>query len=296
MNFRKIALVLLCFFPSFLSAQEIIHVKGSGQVRLENNLTKDMARQKAEELAMIDALNNSFGSYVEQAANIQVENGKINYDIIGNTLVRGEWIRTTEIRFNEDIQVLEGNHGKENVIWIKCKIEGEARKITSKPKIEALALHCPDINCASEVFLNEQDLYLYFNSPVSGFLSVFIEEGDTTRRLFPYDSQGDESAIKVKGDTEYILFYDNERLNEFKVRVDKIVLFTRKQSEYNTIHVVFSAEPYIKPFLTASVTNTDRYTIPRSLPTTEFREWISDCRASSSDFQSVKIRISIRKK
>lgn len=297
MNHNKYYLIIsVIFLPLFIVGQDLIKVEGSGQVRIEDNLTKDLARQMAEESAMIDAINNSFGSYVEQIANIKVENGRINYDIIGKTQVMGEWIRTTEIRFSEDIKIVDGDYGKENEVWIKCQISGEARKITSKAKLKALALKCPDINCASEDFIHDQSLYLYFNSPIAGFLSVFIEEGDVTRRLFPYDSQGDKSAVSVNGDTEYILFYDNERIDEFNVKVDKIMLYTEEPQEYNTLHVVFSKEPYIKPLLTASVADSDGFVTPRSTSTSEFREWMSDCRISSSDFQSVKIRISIRKK
>jgi len=301
LNYRKgsFSLVLIFFIlvcPIFLAAQDLMKVKGNAQVRIGNNLTKDLARQMAEELAMIDALNNSFGTYVEQTSNIALENGKINYDIIGKTQVQGEWIRTTNIYFTEDIQVVVGDHGKENMVWLKCEISGEARKITSKAKLIALPLICPDINCTSEEFINEQNLYLYFNSPIAGFLSVFIEEGDVTRRLFPYDSQGDKSAVSVNADTEYLLFCDNKRMDEFNVKVDKIMLYTEKPLEYNTLHVVFSTEPYIKPLLTASVTGSDGYVIPRSISTAEFKAWMSDCRVSSSDFQSLKIRIRIRKK
>ncbi len=296
MNIKITCIALLLSFPFMVSGQDIVHVKGISQIKVEDNLTKDLARQMVEELAMIDALNKSFGSYVRQETNIAVENGKVNYDIIGSTLVRGEWIRTTSIKFSEDIQTINSDLGKENTLWITCKIEGEARKITTKANLKALTLICPDVNCASVEFKNNQSLYLWFSTPVSGFLSVYIEEGDTTRRLFPYDSEGDKSFEKVEADKEYLLFYDNKWTESTRTSVDEIVLYTDQSIEYNTLHIVFSTDSYIKPFLTASVKSDTGYTIPRSISTEDFKEWLSECRMLSTDFQSNKIRISIRKK
>lgn len=297
MKSTNLILVLTFWVLSSISyAQEIVSVQGEAQVRMENNQTKEQAYEKAEEQAIINAIDNSFGTYAEQNTDVVVINGSINYNIIGTTLVKGEWIRTKQKRFSEEIQKTESGSGKENTIWVKCTIKGEARKIISKAKLESLALKCTDINCASEKFEDGQSLYVYFKSPVNGYLSVFIDEGDITRRLFPYVSQGNESGVKVEGDKDYILFTNQKRLNAFDAVVDKIELSTVKTIEFNTLYVVFSQEPYIKPILSNPIEADNGYILPKSLSSSVFQEWLADCRAASDRFQSVKIKISISKK
>ncbi|MHC1777553.1 MAG: hypothetical protein AB9834_19300 [Lentimicrobium sp.] len=296
---KSINLILVLVFlvlSSISTAQEIISVQGEGQVRMENNQTKEQAYEKAEEQAIINAIDNSFGTYVEQNTDVVVNDGSINYNIIGTTLVKGEWIRTKQKRFSEEIEQTGSGSARENIIWVKCTIKGEARKIISKAKLESLALKCTDINCASEKFEDGQSLYVYFKSPVNGYLSVFIDEGDITRRLFPYISQGNESGVKVEGDKDYILFTNQKRLNAFDAVVDKIELSTVKTIEFNTLYVVFSQEPYIKPILSNPIEDENGYFLPKSLSSAVFQEWMADCRAASDRFQSVKIKISISKK
>ena len=107
------------FTPVYLRAQKSASTKGTSQVRMESNMTKEQARDKAEDLAMINAVENAFGTYVEQDADIKVDNGIVSYNIIGTTRVKGEWLRTTKKVFSEDIQdQLDNDKNKEKVIWI----------------------------------------------------------------------------------------------------------------------------------------------------------------------------------
>ena len=49
------------YLPAF--AQKSVSTKGTSQVRMESNMTKEQARDKAEDLAMINAVENAFGTY-----------------------------------------------------------------------------------------------------------------------------------------------------------------------------------------------------------------------------------------
>ena len=294
----RISICIICIILSFsVFAQKAIHVKGSYQLRVENNMTREQALEKAEDLAIVNAIENSFGTYVEQEADINVANGSVAYNIIGSTKVKGEWLKTTRCKFQDDIQEqVDKNKNREKITWITCEIEGEAREIRPKANLVASTLRCPLLECETLAFKDAQDFFLYFKSPVDGYLSVFIDEdGETARRLFPYLNQGNESAVKISGDKPYVLFSNASDMNKFNVRADEIELFTYKSIEYNNIYVVFSPLPYPKPMLDDATLLPDGYTLPKALSSKKFHGWLFECKITTPDFQSKRIKISISK-
>lgn len=299
MNTTFLAILLAWIFstPLILSAQKSTSTKGTSQVRMESNMTKEQARDKAEDLAMINAVENAFGTYVEQDADIKVDNGVVSYNIIGTTRVKGEWLRTTKKVFKEDIQdQIDNDKNKEKVIWITCNIEGEVREIRSKANLEIKSMRCPIPECETTAFLDAQSFHVYFKSPVDGYLSVFMEEnGEATRRLFPYLNQGNESAVKIEGDQPYYLFTNSGDLNRFGTKADEIELYTYNTIEYNTIYVLFSPIPYCKPILSNATLLPDGYVLPKAISTIKFQEWLAECRLAMPDFQVKRIKISISK-
>lgn len=60
--------LLFILFTSNLIAQKTRTESGSAQIRIEGNMTEEQAKRKVEELARINAIQNAFGSYVEQQA------------------------------------------------------------------------------------------------------------------------------------------------------------------------------------------------------------------------------------
>jgi len=297
-KYSTFLLVFVGLFSLTLSAQKEIKVTGKSQVRIENNMTREQALEKAEDLAIINAIENSFGTYVEQNADITVKEGAVSYNIIGSTKVKGEWLGLKSIEFKDEIlEQVTNNKNKEKIPWISCTVEGLAREIRPRAMLQTSALLCPSPDCESVAFSDAQSFYLYFKSPVDGYLSVFIDEdGETTRRLFPYLNQGNESAVKIKGDEPYILFSNINELNKFEGRADEIELFTYRSIEYNSIYVIFSPIPYCKPILSNAVMLSDGYTLPKAISTGKFQEWLTECRVAMPDFQAKRIKISIEKK
>lgn len=299
----KIISLLYCTAFSILLpltgiAQNVMHVKGSSQVRIENNMTRLQAHEKALEQAQINAIENSFGIYVGQDGNSVVADGKVSYNIIGLTRVKGEWIRTTSKDggdFKDDIRPIPGSNETET--WITCTIEGDAREIRSLANLEVKTLRGPQLESETVDFLCLQYFYMYFKSPVDGYLSIYSDEQDgITRRLLPYLSQGSQSTVKVRGDESYIFFSTDKKLNKFNCIVDPIKLFTDQSVEFNTIYAVFSPNDYVKSFLSEAVPQPDKKSyLPKSLPTKKFQEWLSDSQANSPEFQVKRIKISIAK-
>ncbi len=287
--------LLLIYSTTF--SQNAIRSKGSSQVRVESSMSKEQTRDIAEELAMINAIENEFNTYVEQEGETRIQNGRVNFDIIGNTKVRGEWIRTIKKDFSEETTIEKGEYGKEQVIWIKCDITGDIRECVSRADLETVTLNCPLEQCRTTAYYNGEDLFLLFQSPIDGYLSLFLADDEQAYRLLPYASMGTLSAVKIKGDKEYVIF---SRKNSYPFNdgfaIDAMQLTTVKSIEYNSVYVVFSEEKYIKPILEDIQEIGDGYYLPRSLDLSEFKEWLGDCRAEMPDFQAKRIRISIEQK
>ncbi len=140
-------------------------------------------------------------------------------------------------------------------------------------------------------------MFLYFKSPVDGYLSVFLDDGENAFRLLPYKSMGTLSAVKVDGDKDYIIFSKNHSYPfDERYSIDALELGTTKEIEYNNIYVVFAENEYVKPILNDIQELDGGYYLPRSLSLREFKKWLGDCRADMTDFQAKKIKISIEKK
>ena len=274
--------------------QKIEKTNGSAQVKLEDDMTLKETRLQAEHLAMIDAIEKVFGTYVEQQTDMFIEDGKTAYNIIGTTKVKGDWIETTSIDFKEHMELETGKYGKQNVKYITCNIRGKVRESLPKADIEFVVLNCPDKSCRTTDFFDGEQLYLYFKSPVDGYVSVYVDEGDFTYRLLPYVIMGEnyQSGVFVKADTEYLFFSDQS--NPFQeAAVDEIEMFTNKNIEYNTIYVVFAEDKFVKPRLSQKQ-EVDGRILPKSLMSDDFQQWLTGNRGVLTSFQDRKIKISIR--
>jgi len=292
---------LLSFFAIIslsLHAQKIVKTTGVAQVRVEQNMTVDEAYQKAEELAKINAIENAFGTYVEQQMDMNIKDGNATYNIIGSTKVKGDWIETIdEPKFQENFNTENTNHGRADVKYIKCSIKGKVRKSIAKAKIEYVILNTPDIHSRTNSFHHEEQLYVFFKSPVNGFLSIFLEDNEAVYRLLPYMNMSDnyQSGVPIKSDTDYLFFSPDD--NAFPGNaVDEPRLLTLKTDiEYNFIYIVFSEDEYVKPMLENSSIVEERI-IPKQLSIMNFQKWLANNRASSEKFQDIRVKVSIEQK
>jgi len=278
--------------------QKTERATGTFQLRVETNMTKDQAKERARELAMIDAIQSVYKTYVDQQTQIRIQNGRESYSIIGNTKVLGEWIETFDEKFSEDIRTINENGQKSYETWITCTITGKVRQATPKAAIEYQTLNCPELHCRTVEFYEDESLYLYFESPIDGYLSVFLEDDIEVYRLFPYTrmSGEEQSTAAVKGDLGYILFSNDHEKNRFTVTADEYMLYTTKPEEINILYIVFSERNYVKPGLAGVKTietNGQEVLLPKSLSKKEFQQWLANNRAYDPSFLAAKIILSI---
>ena len=292
-------LLLFVVYSSDSICQRIIKVNGTAQVRVESNMTKEEAREKAKDLAMVNAIENAFGTYVGQESDVLFEDGKVSYNVIGTTRVMGEWVKTLNLEFDEQKREIKGQYGNEIEVWIICNIKGEAKKVTSKAAIYYQTLNCPKVNCRTVDFYSGEPLYVHFKSPVNGFLSVFLSDGTTVYRLLPYDGMVEENhkSVKIIADKDYLFF---SKVNQYfeNEKVDELELYTYMKHEYNTIHFVFSEKDYTKPMLNTGYVLTDYkndYKLPKSISIEGFNNWLADNIGIMDSFQIRRVKIKISK-
>lgn len=291
-----ISAILVTWFD--VQGQKVESTSGQAQVRVETNMTKDQCKEQAHELAIINAIENAFGTYAEQQTDIVIKDGRDYYNIVGTTKVKGEWIETLKEDYFEDSDVFSTRNGKEVVTFITCKISGKVKRATPKAMIQFFPLNCPDKRCRTTAFYSGESLYLLFKSPVDGYLSVFLEdEEEMVYRLFPYSNQSgkENSATLVKADQEYLLFAKDPKYNSFSAVADEYELYSLRPFEFNNLYVVFSEEPYVKPMLNNEKSSATKkeYLLPKSLIRKDFQDWLSDNRAKSQSFLDARIKIKI---
>ncbi len=295
----KKASVLLLFAVLFYNisfAQKIVKVSGSAQVRVERYMTLDETQEKAKELAIINAIENEFGTYTEQKFDMRIEDGKTTFNTIGTTKVKGEWIETTDISFKDNFRTETGSYGKQNVRYVTCIIKGRAREIASKANIEYQVLNSPVFSARTTDFYDGEQLYLWFRSPVSGYLSVYLDDGAMAYCLLPDTYSPDEfaSGVYVEGDKDY-LFFSPLHNNMHQSQVEEYLMFTNRKIEYNTLYIIFSEEKFVKPGLKSKEKQEGKI-LPRSLSAEKFQKWLAEQRAASTSFQDKRVKVSIRPK
>ena len=291
-----IILFLFCFSGlNQLSAQKskIKTTEGMAQIRLEQNMTKEEAYRKVEQLAIIDAITNAFGTYVGQESNLTVESGKSSFNIIGTTKVKGDWIETLNAKINEGFREIKTENGRQQELWITCTIKGKAKEATPKADIEVYTLSYPNVASKSTTFKSGDSMYLYFKSPVDGFLSIYLDDGKNIFKIFPYQDMDSESCLKVIADREYILFSKAKEHNYFGNSVDELELFTPLKSELDKLHILFSEKKYFKPRLTDSNKLESGYIVPKSSSRQQTANWLAETKATIEDFIDYHIYVEI---
>ena len=214
---RYSIVILLLVLTSAAFAQKLKTVEAEYTYHAPENVTLEQARRTALDRAMIQALANEFGTIVTQQNSTRVENRSGQSDIdflsIGGSEVKGEWIET----IGEPIYNIryEGN-----MLVVVCNVKGKAREIVSAGiDFQAKILrNGTDDKFESNQFRSGDDLYLSFQSPVSGYLAVYLVDADNQAYcLLPYRDQTD-GVYPIKANQQYI-FFSNEKASSPAIRI-----------------------------------------------------------------------------
>ena len=297
MKFRIFfAILYLLFTPQLIYSQDVVRSTGTAQLELTKDKSRMEVENKLRELATIDALEKAFGRVVIQGNSTYITNLQTGKEVqtntvfntIANTSVKGEVQEVLDEKFTdiEGFKTVEGK--KEKVLEIKCEIEIKAREIVTPPvTFTSFPLGCMDEKCHTTVFKNDDRLYLFFSSPMSGYLTVYLDDKDYSQCLYPIAGMSSEfeGGVPVEADKKYFLFSDVE-----------YTLFTKSLQDMNRLFIIFSKTPLNKPSLkdvSQKLLNEDEYKkgtrLPKSLASEDFQRWLNSYRSSGKDNVQVEI-------
>lgn len=289
MRLRCIFILLMLLNLLSVSAQKIKKVHCEYTYHVPDNVSLEEGKRTALERAKIQALADAFGTLVTQnnSTIVKNENGQSTIDFlsIGGSDVKGEWIQTV----GEPIFDIfyEGN-----MLTIKVSVDGKAREIKNASiDFEAKLLrNGTDEKFESDEFKNGDDLYLYFKSPVNGYLAVYLLDENTQQVfcLLPYKSSG-EPAYKIIHDKPYV-FFSCQKAEETPNEVDEYTMTCEHSVEQNTIYIVFSPNMFAKVFA-----EDESVGLPRQLPLKEFRKWLGRCKAKDINLKGTIKQITIKR-
>ena len=223
MRLRCVFLLLILMNLLPLSAQKIEKVHGEYTYHVPDNVSLEEGKRTALECAKIQALADAFGTLVSQnnSTIVRNENEKSSVDFlsIGGSNVKGEWIETIG---EPKLDIFY----ESNMLTIKVTIDGKAREIKNAAiDFEAKLLrNGTEEKYESDEFRNGDDLYLYFKSPINGYLAVYLLDENTLQVfcLLPYKSSG-EPAYKIVHDKPYV-FFSCQKAEENPNEVDEYTM------------------------------------------------------------------------
>ena len=285
---RVLLLSLLVAIPAAVFSQKLKTVEGDYTYYAPENVTLEQAKRIALDRAMIQALADEFGTIVTQqnATRVENHNGRSDIDFlsIGGSEVRGEWIET----IGEPIYNIryEGN-----MLVVVCKVKGKAREITSAGidfQVHVLR-NGTDDKFESDQFRSGDELYLSFQSPIAGYLAVYlVDDNGQAYCLLPYRNQTD-GVYLIKANERYVFFNIKEAPQQERPYVDEYMMTCEQESEHNQIYVIFSPNQFVK----ASDNDTDDR-LPRELNNTDFQRWLAKCRKHDKEMNLQMIPIIIK--
>jgi len=281
---------------------------GMAFFRLEENMSKDDLKDKLRHHAIINAIEREYGTYVTQESFVDVDDGNTQFRIFGKTTIRGEWLKTTNEVFVEEMRKIKDGRRNKHELWMSLKIVGKVREL-SQPDIDFnyFTTNCRKEICKTSFFENGESMYFHFNTPVNGYLSIYVIENEDASlagrrafRLLPYQNMPViyNDAVPVVADKDYVFFSphgENDYFSDFSGHlIDELIMITENEEEYVNLYLVFSTEKFIKPSLTNPENDSDAsYETPRSLQASTLTNWLENNRINNVNFYYKQLKLKI---
>ncbi len=281
-SFALLPFLILSLFTTHSWAQKVktVKVEATEQIEIEDGMTIEEAKYLALLKAREQALENVFGRDIYQGNVMTIDERSGEITSVSESYVKGSWVSTTY----ESCEKIIDSRGN---VWMRCSVKGRAKALT-KPPIHFLAepLDCPDKRCKTSAFLNDEDFFVYFQSPVKGFVAAYLMMEDQVQCLMPYEGMEGGSMV-VEADKEYVLFSEKQAPDYF--------MYTEKNMETDLLVVIFSPQDFSKPILNEDKPESDHYELPKQLTIEEFQKWLGRQRAAYEDLAVKNIVVTISK-
>jgi hypothetical protein len=209
---------------------------------------------------------------------------------VSNTLVKGEWVEDDKGFPKTKFMIREQKDDQQ--IWLLCEVSGKARAITEAPiSFKTFTYKCDEPEkCPTGEFKHGESMFLYFQSPVQGYLSVYMQEEGKVYRLLPYrEMQGEyQSHVPVQADKPYQLFSPKhtQYFANFPT-VDEYGLEVHKDGTpiSNLVFVVFSTKPFAKPMLQPDSNGI------LAIDQKDFQSWLNQQKGLDKAFQYARLSV-----
>ncbi len=269
---RNILIFFFCVAALSAAAQKIISVRGEFTYYAPSSMTLDAAKQEAILQTRLHVLAAKFGTLINSTTTLIIENtdgadasSRSDVRTLATHEVKGEWLEDTR----QPEQTLSFDPSLPNTTIIHTRVWGKAREIVAaKAEFEIRLLKSPNKNAIEDVFTNEQPFYVYFQSPVAGYITVYLLDMDEDKAycLLP-DANDSRGNFPVESNREYILFDD----------YPNYVFSTNKSACLNHLIVVFSPNEFFKANDRQS--EDEHYILPRETTLKQFQQWLARCKS-----------------
>lgn len=285
---RWIFITLLLLIPAVAFSQKTEKVTATYTYYVPENITLEEAKRTALERAKISAIGDAFGTVVTQNNSTVVvsQNGQADsrFFSLGGSEVKGEWVET--IKEPQYIIRYEGN-----MLIVSVEVIGRIREIENSgiDFTAKILRNGTEEKYEDSEFHNGDDMFLYFKSPVDGYLIVYLLD-ETTQEVYcllPYKASG-EGAYFIKHDCPYVLFSTKNEPSNPSI-VDEYTMTCSGEIEHNDIYVIFSSELIIKP----NSGDVEDEFLPKQLPYNKFMEWLVKQRKSNKKITVKQMPIKI---
>lgn len=252
------------------------------------NVSLEEAKRTALDRAKLQAIADAFGTRVTMNNSTIVSNQDGQSDSrffsLGGSEVKGEWIETTKEPYY-DITYVDG------MLVVSVEVSGKIREIIGAAIdfTAKILRNGTEEKFESKEFRNGDDMYLYFKSPVDGYLTVYLfdETEQEVYCLLPYKASG-EGAYRIEHDRPYVLFSAKNETNNSSI-VDEYSMTCNHEVEFNDIYVIFSPNPFAK----ANTKEMEDDVLPRQLSYEGFHKWLVKLNNKDYELNVKKILIKI---
>lgn len=299
-----IIILTLAIGSSGAYCQKIFSAQGTAKVKLDDHLSKDETMEIAREYARHMAIESLFGSRISKDAFVDIEDGESSVVIKSESELKGEWLKTEKESFTEETRKVKNSDGKgwNTEIWIVCETAGKVREIvTPMVDLQFQTLNCPYPDCETTSYENGDPFYLYFRSPVEGYLSIYMADQEQAYRILPYSEMPSKylHSVPVEADKEYIFFDSGTGSDYFEdfpyYYTDELILETEEEQDFYKLYLIFSHKPFTKPILEEETVMADDYILPKNLSRRHFDVWVQDNRIFDTDFYYKTVNLRVRK-
>lgn len=293
---KRIFLILIAIVvPLVLSAQKTLTVSGSYTFNAPTNISLDQAKAIALERAKNEIIAEHFGTVVGVNNYTEVSNvdGKssVKYLSLGESEVRGEWLETQgkptyKVKYEQ------------NFLVVTVSVTGTIREITTaKVDFQAKVLrNGTEDRYESDSFKDGDDIYISFESPVTGYVAIYLYDQEGMNRLLPMGSSN-EGSIMVQGGDKQVFFkqivYQYSATTGRTVETPKSIyhLVSNSESELNRIYIIFSPNKFTRPNDTVG----SQEDLLPSLSFESFQKWLARSRKQDIEMAVLEQDIVISK-